>query len=134
MNRKEARDYMMGVIFQMDAKKEFDINLIEEYTKPIRPVKQREYGQMVYSLICNKKDEVDALITKYSKGWTLKRMPRTDVAILRLAIVEILFMEDIPDSVSINEAVELAKIYCEEKAPSYINGILGSVSKSKVEN
>ena len=124
---------MMGIIFQMDAKDEFDINEISTYTKPIKPVKQRNYGETVYSLMCNKKEEIDEEIRKYSPKWKLERMPKSDVAILRLAILEILYMEDIPDSVSINEAVELAKKFGSDNAPSYINGILGSVSRNKEE-
>ena len=58
-------------------------------------------------------------------------MPKTDLAVLRLAVCEILFLDEMPDSVSINEAVELAKKYGEEKSSSYINGILGSISRSK---
>ena len=133
MNRTEAREYMMGIIFQMDAKDEFDINEIATYTKPIKPVKQRNYGETVYSLMCNKKEDIDEEIRKYSPKWKLERMPKSDVAILRLAILEILYIEDIPDSVSINEAVELAKKFGSDNAPSYINGILGSVSRNKEE-
>ena len=70
---------------------------------------------------------IDEYIVKYSKDWTIDRMSKIDLAILRVAIFEILYKEDIPSSVSINEAVELAKKYSHADASSFINGILGSV-------
>lgn len=70
---------------------------------------------------------IDQYIVKNSKDWTIDRMSRIDLAIMRVAIFEILYREDIPASVSINEAVELAKKYSHEDAGSFINGILGSI-------
>ncbi len=70
---------------------------------------------------------IDRHIIKNSKDWTIDRMSRIDLAIMRVAIYEILYREDIPASVSINEAVELAKKYSHEDAGSFINGILGSI-------
>lgn len=69
---------------------------------------------------------IDRLINKYAKNWTVDRMPKVDLSILRLSICEIMYM-NMPAKVSINEAVELAKAYCDEKSPKFINGILGSV-------
>jgi N utilization substance protein B len=70
--------------------------------------------------------EIDQIITKYAAGWTLERMANADRNLLRLAIYEILHREDIPQSVSINEAVELAKRYSTAESAKFINGILGS--------
>jgi N utilization substance protein B len=70
--------------------------------------------------------EIDKIITKYAAGWTLERMANADRNLLRLAIHEILNREDIPQSVSINEAVELAKRYSTAESAKFINGILGS--------
>ncbi|MFR1519105.1 MAG: transcription antitermination factor NusB [Clostridia bacterium] len=70
---------------------------------------------------------IDQYIVRHSKDWTIDRMSRIDLAIMRVAIFEILYREDIPASVSINEAVELAKKYSHEDAGSFINGILGSI-------
>lgn len=71
--------------------------------------------------------KIDEYIVKNSKDWTIDRMSKVDLAILRVAIYEIIYREDIPASVSINEAVELAKKYSHQDAGSFINGILGSV-------
>ena len=76
-------------------------------------------------------DEVDDVIRKYAKGWTINRLPKAELAILRIAVTEILFVDDMPDAIACNEAVELAKLYGEEKAPSYINGILGNLIRDR---
>ena len=131
MNRKKAREYMMTVLFQMDVLNDFDIDEMDHYLKNDSIGKQMDYCEKVYSLACNKKEEIDQLIKDNSRKWDIKRTPKTDLAIIRLALIEILFFDDIPDSVSVNEAVEMAKIYCDDNASSYINGILGAVLRSK---
>lgn len=82
--------------------------------------------ELVESFNANK-ENIDSLINKYAKNWTINRMAKVDLAILRLAICEILYMSEMPTKVSINEAIELAKLYCDDKSPKFINGILGSV-------
>lgn len=131
MNRQKAREYMMTVLFQMDVLDDFDVDEMDHYINNETIGKQIDYCEKVYSLACNKKEEIDSIIMDNSRNWNIKRTPKTDLAILRLAIIEIMYLDDIPDSVSINEAVEMSKVYCEENAPSYINGILGSVTRSK---
>lgn len=75
-------------------------------------------------------DEVDSKIEAYSNGWKKERIGKAELAILRLAIYEVLF-DEVPDAVAINEAVELAKLYADEKAPGFVNGILGKVAREK---
>lgn len=72
------------------------------------------------------REQTNAIISKYSAGWTLDRMPNADRNLLRLAVYEILHHEEIPQSVSINEAVELAKQYSTQESAKFINGILGN--------
>ncbi|MBR5500380.1 MAG: transcription antitermination factor NusB [Clostridia bacterium] len=74
-------------------------------------------------------EELDRIILSHSKDWTLDRIAKMDLAILRVAIYEIKYMPDIPVSVSINEAVELAKQFSYPEASAFINGVLGSVSR-----
>ncbi len=75
------------------------------------------------------RQELDAIIVKYASGWTLERMANADRNLLRLALYEVLYRDDIPQSVSINEAVELAKKYSTADSAKFINGILGSFSR-----
>ena len=78
--------------------------------------------------------ELDAIIVRYAAGWTLERMANADRNLLRLALYEILQRDDIPQSVSINEAVELAKRYSTADSAKFINGILGSFARDRAAN
>ena len=90
----------------------------------------KNYIQEVTAGVFDKTNELDEKIKMYLKGWTMERISKADLAILRLAIFEILYREDIPYKVSINEAVELAKKYGEDSSPSFINGVLAALINS----
>ena len=89
-----------------------------------------EYANHLFSNVTEKTEELDEYISKFSNGWKIKRIPKVNVAILRLAIYEMKYENEVPVSVAINEAVELAKKYSGKEDASFINGILGSVSRS----
>jgi len=129
MTRAEAREYMMTVAFQMDVLGEFDVDKENQFLG-IKLGNQDEYCSKLFSIICNKKEEIDNYIQKNCRKWSVSRMPKTDIAILRVAVAEIMYAK-IPEPVAVNEAVELAKKYSEENSPSYINGILGAIVKEK---
>lgn len=88
--------------------------------------KQLEYISRIVHGTVEHQTELNELIEQYSKGWKIKRISRIASSIMRTAMYEVLFMDDVPDSVAINEAVELAKGYEEQETVSFINGILGS--------
>ena len=92
--------------------------------------RQLEYIKRLVGLIYDHRLELDKHIADHSKGWKVERISKTATAIMRCAICEILYFEDIPTSVAINEAVELAKGYENEDVVSFINGILGSFARS----
>ena len=129
MTRKEAREFMMQVFFQMDAGGSFDMDDKAKYFSGFTEKGQEKYCSEMFSVMCNKKDEIDRLITENMRGWTLSRMPKTDLAVLRVAVCEMAYMKRIPATVSINEAVELSKRYGTEESHSYVNGILAGVYK-----
>ena len=129
MTRKEAREFMMQVFFQMEACDEFDVNHSTEYINQKKVKPQQTYCSDLYSLLCNKKGEIDQSIARHSLNWKLERIPKTDLAVLRLAACELLYMPDVPGAVSINEAVELAKKYGTEDSAGYVNAILGGLFK-----
>lgn len=91
------------------------------------------YAQEVLSGILEHTEEIDALIRELAINWSIERMPRVDLSILRVAIYEMLYLDDIPESVSINEAVELAKRFGGERSSAYINGMLGTLSKRRAK-
>lgn len=88
----------------------------------------REYIIEKAEKILGKTSETDALTSRYARDWEFERIGKAELAILRLSIYEMLYDEDIPQNVAINEAVELAKKYGNEKTPGFINGILSSVA------
>ena len=95
--------------------------------------KQRAYITALVEGVAGHVNELDGYIEKYSRGWTLNRISRTALSVLRCALYEILYMdeEDVPDSVAVNEAVELAKGFDEPETVSFINGILGSFLRER---
>ena len=94
---------------------------------PVQP-----FSKQLVLGVCEKIEDLDRLIIKSSKNWRLERMPRVDRNILRVGVYEILFREDIPPRVSIDEAVELAKKYGTEESGAFINGILDDIYNSLV--
>ena len=93
--------------------------------------KQMEYIREMTTGVCEHLPELDSYIEKYSKGWRMGRISRVAVAIMRICMYEILYMPDIPDAASVNEAVELTKKYEDKEVVSFVNGILGSYIKGE---
>lgn len=94
---------------------------------------ERAYISALVTGVRDHREELDDLIEQFSHGWKLSRISRTALAVLRVALYEILYMPDIPAVASINEAVELAKGYDEPETVRFINGILGSFMRSRGE-
>ena len=87
----------------------------------------KEYIKKICLTLEENNEMINSLINSNAKNWSVDRIAKVDLAILKLAIAEIIAIDDIPQKVSVNEAIELAKIYCDDKSPKFINGILGSV-------
>lgn len=86
-----------------------------------------DYSKALFTGLCENAELLDSKITEFASGWRLARIPKINVAILRVAIYEVMFVDDVPASVAVNEAVELAKKYSGTDDASFINGILGSL-------
>ncbi len=87
-----------------------------------------------WAQVVSKIPEIDEILNSTARGWKTKRFPSCDLAILRVAVFEMLFDESIPVGVAINEAVELAKKYGGDESPAFINGVLGEISKTHNTN
>ncbi|ADK14180.1 MULTISPECIES: transcription antitermination factor NusB [Clostridium] len=153
MNRKKSRELIMKLLFEMSINREdfrsvlanLEDNLEkkiesketdgaeEVYSENIDKLKNvdMEYVKRVVKGIEENKDSLDKEIEKYLRNWTLNRLPKVDAAILRICTYEFLYEQDIPEKVSINEAIELAKKYSSEKSAPFINGVLGNMIKDK---
>ncbi len=94
--------------------------------------KQKEYIKQLVCGVGNHGPELDEYIAKYASNWKFERIPRTATAIMRVAMYEVLYMPQVPNKVAINEAVEIAKSYEDEKTVAFINGILGTFVKNEL--
>lgn len=126
MSRRSARELSMKVLFDMHMNNDFNLDKIKYHLEEENiSGKQNDYIYGVLTMAVDNLARIDKIIGSYSKGWKLDRIANVDLAILRLALCEILYMEDISYRISINEAIELAKVYGSDETPSFINGILG---------
>ena len=94
--------------------------------------KQMDYIIRLASLVEDYRVQIDHFINKYSNGWKLGRISKTAVAVMRCAICEVLYMDDIPNAAAINEAVELAKGYDEPETVAFVNGVLGGFMRGEL--
>jgi len=135
MTRRKIRENLYIMLFRLDfynreeVKDQADIYLEEEIENASE--KDKKELRNKFSIVLEHLEEIDAQIESKSKGWTVNRIAKAELTVLRLAVFELLYADDVPDSVAINEAVELSKLYCTEKSKGFINGILASVVKSK---
>lgn len=131
-SRSEAREAVFTQIFQLWTQRD-DMQLAREVLLAEKPECEQNIGYItdVTDGIIEHEAEIMDLISKNLKGgWSFKRLSKSMRAILMVAVYEMLFCDDVPPKVAINEAVELAKKYCDDKEPSFVNGILGSILKS----
>lgn len=128
MKRKETREEAVKIAYCMDVNKNFDKNMPNKYVEhfAIEDI-DFEYLNKTISDMIDNTDSIDNYITANSKDWKIGRIAKVDLSILRIALSEILYNDSIPESVSINEAVEISKKYANEDSHKYINGILGTV-------
>lgn len=127
LSRRAARERILKLLFQKDFRSISLSELLAE--QPVDDPYVREVVQGLES----KQGEIDKLITEKAEGWRLERLHSVDRNILRLAIYELCYREDVPPEVVINEAVELAKKYGGEHSPIFINGILDRIWKERVQ-
>lgn len=123
---------VFGMEFNEDAERQSQMEL---YFDQLEDAKEKDvaYIQEKSEKIAEKLPQIDALINETAKGWKTTRMNKVDLSILRLAVYEMKWDEDVPTGVAINEAVELAKKYSGDEGPAFINGILAKLAGSKEE-
>lgn len=130
MTRNEAREILMQIMYEMDASKNIDKNNAISLVSERLSGNHVERGQKLLSAIIDDIHRIDEEINKHSKSWITSRMPKVDLAIMRLAVGEIRFSEDIPDAVAINEAINLAKKYSTDHSSRFVHGVLGALTKN----
>lgn len=129
MTRKQAREEAFILIFEK-AFNDSSVDEILQLAADVRDLEPDDYILKVFKGVFQNIDTIDSIISENAVGWKINRISKTALSLLRLAIYEIKYIEDIPNSVSINEAVELCKKYATKEDSAYINGILATVVKT----
>lgn len=128
MTRKQAREQALILIFEKSFRDEPIPDIILA-AKEARDLEDDPFIDTAANGVFSHLEQIDRLISDHISGWKIERISRVALAAMRLALYEMLYMEDIPTGVSINEAVELTKQFASKEDAAYINGVLGSVAK-----
>ncbi|MCI7149289.1 transcription antitermination factor NusB [bacterium] len=131
MGRSELREHIFKMIFGLEFTEEKQIEKqLELYLDQLDEVSEKDRSYMLAKAkaIAEKVCEIDAMINENATGWKTTRMNKVDLSILRLAVYEMKFDDDVPVKVAINEAVELAKRFSGDEGPAFINGVLGKLA------
>lgn len=140
MNRRSTRNETVKILFGMEFDENFNADYVDEYIDHFSSEKSNDItfdgNKLDVDLIkktiddvITHREEIDSLIKEYSNDWKLNRIAKMDMTILRVAIAEMFYNDEIPVNVSINEAVTICKEYSEDSSSRYINGVLGSIAR-----
>lgn len=132
-NRTKARECALKILYAADIRKEPEVEYAWIFWESCPTMKNeiKEFSIFLVEGISKNKDLIDSLISKYATNWQIQRMPAIDRNILRLATFELLFADDIPPKVSINEAIEMAKRYGDKDSGKFVNGVLDKINKTE---
>ena len=126
--RRKARELAMQALFYMDMRDNVSLQMLESFCGNFRPSKKASpFFLTLVTGVLETITEIDALIERYSKNWKIFRMSCVDRNVMRIAVYELLYCEDIPPKVSINEAVDVGKKFGTEESGAFINGIMDSI-------
>jgi N utilization substance protein B len=132
--RRKSREFALQVLYQLDITKQDVIKTLAQFQDHFSGNEERDdFMERLVLGVLEHCQEIDRLIEKYSENWRLVRMNIVDRTILRMAIFELLYCEEIPPKVTLNEAIELGKRYGSEDSGSFINGILDRIQNEAVQ-
>jgi N utilization substance protein B len=127
--RREGRELALQMLYAQDSQKGELRETLCGFRDGVETIQRvREFAEGLVLGVQEHRTEIDEAIRTRSKNWSLSRMPRVDLNIMRLATYELLFRADIPKKVSINEAIEIAKKYGDKESPAFVNGILDELT------
>ena len=129
MTRNEAREILMHIMFEMESAKTLNVETAVKLAEEKLSGNHIKRGCDLLTYIIDHIEYIDNAINDHSKTWKTGRMPKVDLAIMRLSIGEVRACEDIPTAVSVNEAINLARKYSTPQSSRYIHGVLGAVFK-----
>ncbi len=129
LSRKEARDILFGLLFETEFKGGENPTEIYSLACQDREIPTDSYIKNTFFGVITRSELIDAVIGKYSKGWKADRLSKVSRTIIRIAVYEMLFIEDIHPNISISQAVEFAVKYGEDKSKQFVNGVLSGLFK-----
>ncbi len=130
MTRKDAREESFIIIFEKEFNPDYTLDDIVSLAQEVELFTADDFAVVLSKKTLENLNDIDAVISENLKdGWKINRISKVSLAILRLAVCEIMYFSDIPNAVSINEAVELSKKYAPDGDSSFVNGLLSSVNK-----
>ena len=129
MTRKIARENAFLLLFEKGIKPDESAEEIFAMATEVRALEINDFVRSVFFGVCGNMTEIDEIINKNLLGWKRERVSAVSIAVLRLATYELLFIEDIPTRVSINEAIEISKKFDDEKSYVFVNGVLNAVAE-----
>lgn len=129
MTRREAREQAFILIFEKLFQEDIPLDELIVFAEENEIFKADDYSVSLSKNTVENVEKIDSLIVSSLKGWSYNRVSKTSKAILRMAVSEMLYSEDVPVGAAINEAVEIAKKYASDDEPAFINGVLGSVAR-----
>jgi transcription antitermination protein NusB len=128
--RSKARKRALDILFQSDVRSTDALGTLADWVRRSDPPVQ-DYAQQIVEGVTANRERIDELIVACARDWSLERMPPVDRTILRLATYELVFRDDVPDAVVIDEAVELAKSLSTDESPRFVNGVLARVLRDR---
>ena len=128
--RTKARKRAVDVLFEADQRRRDPVALLADRIQQADPP-VNDYTVTLVEGVFAERERLDELISTYSQGWTIERMPAVDRALLRIGGWEILFNDDVPDAVAVSEAVNLATSLSTDDSPSFVNGLLSRILELK---
>ncbi len=118
----------MDVLFEADQRQRDALTLLaERIAQPGTEAPLPQYAVEIVEGVLGEQERIDEVLSTHAHGWTLERMPAVDRALLRIGAWEVLFNDDVPDAVAVDEAVELARALSTDDSPSFVNGLLGRI-------
>lgn len=128
--RSKARKRALDVLFASELRSESAVEALD------RSIAEGEgptndYTATLVRGVVEHQGRIDELLRSHSEGWTLERMPAVDRNVLRLGVFEVLYADDVPDGVAVSEAMSLVRELSTDESPSFVNGVLGTISRTK---
>lgn len=128
--RGKARKRALDLLYASEMRGESAVVALDRAVKDGEGPTNAYTAELVRGVVEHQHD-IDALLTQYSQGWTLARMPAVDRNVLRLGVYELMYADDVPDSVAVSEAISLVRDLSTDESPTFVNGVLGAIEANK---